>query len=167
MVKATGTHTAWLLIGGNMGHRKENLRNATLLISEYCGEVIRASSLYETAAWGKEDQPAFLNQALEVCTSLHSRALLSEILSIENRLGRSRTEKYGPRLIDIDILFFDDDIIKEPGLDIPHPRIQERRFVLVPLAEIAAGKIHPVLKQPVSRLLADCNDPLQVSLYKD
>jgi 2-amino-4-hydroxy-6-hydroxymethyldihydropteridine diphosphokinase len=167
MVKVHGTHTAWLLIGGNMGHRMENLANATSLIEKYCGSIGLASSVYETEAWGKEDQPPFLNQALEINTSLAARQLLSQILAIEKKMGRSRTEKFGPRHIDIDILFFDDEIINKLGLDIPHPRIQDRRFVLVPLAEIAAEKIHPAFKITVRELLKYCTDPLQVSLYRE
>ena len=138
---------AYLMIGGNLGDRKENLQQAIILIRKSCGPLIKISSLYETAAWGLVDQPSFLNQALEISTSLSAIELLSSILSIEKDMGRTRTEKLGPRLIDIDILFFNDEVHDLPHLKIPHPELQNRRFVLTPLAEIAAQLQHPVLKK--------------------
>jgi 2-amino-4-hydroxy-6-hydroxymethyldihydropteridine diphosphokinase len=153
---------AYLLTGGNMGKREENLARAREQISRYCGDIINASSLYETAAWGKEDQPSFLNQALELQTILRPRLLLKELLNIERKTGRVRKEKYGPRIIDIDILLFNDEMINEPGLNIPHPELQNRRFALTPLAEIAAGTIHPVLHKSIHQLLDECADKLEV-----
>ena len=100
---------AYLMIGGNIGDRQENLKLAKSLIAEYCGNVVRSSSLYETAPWGKTDQPLFLNQALEIETSLAARELMGSIIAIENKMGRKRKEKYGPRTIDIDVLFFNDE----------------------------------------------------------
>ena len=114
------------MIGGNLGDRKENLQQAIILIRKSCGPLIKISSLYETAAWGLVDQPSFLNQALEISTSLSAIELLSSILSIEKDMGRTRTEKLGPRLIDIDILFFNDEVHDLPHLKIPHPEIQKR-----------------------------------------
>lgn len=167
MAKAVLPNTAWLLTGGNMGNRRENLANAFILIKKHCGEIIHASAIYETAAWGKNDQPSFLNQVLEVQTGLEPLQLLKQTLSIEKKLGRIREEKYGPRTIDIDILLFNDDVVNEPSLVIPHPRMQNRRFVLVPLAEIAGNMIHPVFHKTIAQLLEECPDKLNASVYKD
>jgi 2-amino-4-hydroxy-6-hydroxymethyldihydropteridine diphosphokinase len=156
---------AYLLTGGNMGDRQENLATAYECIGEQCGEIISASSLYETAAWGKNDQPSFLNQVLEIQTVLTTRQLLKKILSVEKQIGRVRKEKYGPRIIDIDILLFNDEIHNYPSLKIPHPELQNRRFALVPLAEIAPETIHPVLKKTIVELLAICPDTLEVSRF--
>src|SRR5687768_12743928 len=105
-------NSAYLLTGGNLGNRLQNLQTAATHIDEQCGRVVKASSLYETAPWGQSDQPAFLNQVLLVNTSLSARALLNQILHIEEMMGRKRTGKYGPRVIDIDLLFFNSDIIR-------------------------------------------------------
>ena len=156
---------AYLLIGGNMGSREAYLSAATEQIGKYCGIIHRISSIYQTAAWGMEDQEAFLNQVLEVHTALPAKTLLQQILIIEEALGRRRELKYGPRIIDIDILFFNDDIVKTDSLTIPHPHMQNRRFVLEPLAEIAAGKVHPVLHKTVATLLAECPDKLAVQKF--
>lgn len=153
---------AYLMIGGNLGDRKENLQQAIILIRKSCGPLIKISSLYETAAWGLVDQPSFLNQALEISTSLSAIELLSSILSIEKDMGRTRTEKLGPRLIDIDILFFNDEVHDLPHLKIPHPELQNRRFVLTPLAEITPQLQHPVLKKNIAQLLEECPDNLEV-----
>lgn len=153
----------YLLTGGNMGERMENLANARKAIGRQCGRIIKTSSVFETAAWGNEDQPAFLNQVLVIDTRLKPEEVLQNILSIERSLGRTREKKYGPRLIDIDILFYNDEIIDEPGLVVPHPRMQYRRFVLEPLAELSPGKWHPVLQKKILTLLAECTDPLSVN----
>lgn len=154
---------AFLLTGGNTGNRKSHLLKAKQQIEKRCGSILQESSFYETAAWGKEDQDAFLNQVLKIETSLDASSLLRNLLAIEEEMGRKRETKYGPRNIDIDILFFNNDIISLPGLTIPHPQMQHRRFVLEPLNEIAPGKIHPVSKKTVSQLLAQCTDPLPVN----
>lgn len=153
----------YLLTGGNIGERQSYLELAKQAIESKCGTITALSSLYETAAWGLEDQSPFLNQVLKIQTGLSARELLTTILGIEKDLGRRRLEKYGPRIIDIDILFFNDDIIEFPDLIVPHPQMQNRRFVLTPLNEIAPVKIHPVLHKTVAELLAECPDPLTVN----
>jgi 2-amino-4-hydroxy-6-hydroxymethyldihydropteridine diphosphokinase len=158
---------AYLLTGGNMGNRKAMLQQAIQLLNEYCGLVTAESSLYETAAWGKTDQSAFLNQALELSTTLNSKQLIRKILKVEKLMGRERKEKYGPRIIDIDILLFNDEVYDIPFLKLPHPEMQKRRFVLVPLAEIAPDLIHPVLKKTIKDLLKDCPDTLEVKKIAD
>jgi 2-amino-4-hydroxy-6-hydroxymethyldihydropteridine diphosphokinase len=153
----------YVLTGGNMGNREDNLEKALTLIKKYCGNISAISSIYETAAWGNNDQPSFLNQVLEIHTDLLPQQLLKKLLKIETRIGRTREEKYGPRIIDIDILFYNDEVHNDPSLKLPHPEIQNRRFVLVPMAEIAAELIHPVLKKTIGQLLAVCPDKLEVS----
>ena len=159
--------TAYLLIGGNLGNREENLNAAIALINKYCGPVSKSSSIYETEAWGKTDQPSFLNQALEISTSLNARQLLRKILKIEKEMGRERKEKMGPRIIDIDILLFENEIHDLRFLKIPHPEMQNRRFVLVPLAEINSELQHPVLKRSIAELLEECPDNLEVKKITD
>jgi 2-amino-4-hydroxy-6-hydroxymethyldihydropteridine diphosphokinase len=155
----------YLLTGGNIGDRMHYLSRAKEEIRRRCGNILQESSVYETAAWGNEDQEAFLNQVLKIKTVLQPHQLLKSILEIEKDLGRKRELKYGPRTIDIDILFFNDEVIDQEGLKVPHPQMQNRRFVLVPLNEMAAEKIHPVFDKSVSRLLAECPDPLTVNKF--
>ena len=154
--------TAHLLIGGNLGNRKETLSKAVSLINEQCGPLTGSSSIYETEAWGITDQPSFLNQALEISTSLNARQLMRKVLKIEEEMGRVRKEKLGPRIIDIDILLFENEIHDLRFLKIPHPEMQNRRFVLVPLAEINSTLQHPVLKKTIAELLEECPDNLEV-----
>ena len=153
---------AFLLTGSNMGYRQLYLQEAARNINLSCGSIVRFSSLYETEAWGKQDQPPFLNQVLVVHTLLPPKELLHSILHIEEDMGRKRLEKFGPRIIDIDIIFYNNLVTDQPGLHLPHPRMQDRRFVLEPLAELAPGKLHPVFLKPVHQLLAECTDPLAV-----
>ena len=153
----------YLLIGGNLGDRRANLALTIQLITDRCGIIVQRSSVYETAAWGIEDQPDFLNQVLFLETELKPHALLDNLLSIEQDLGRFRGEKYGPRVIDIDILLYNDSIIHEPGLQVPHPRMASRRFVLTPLAEIAGELIHPENGKNISQMLDECEDLLPVN----
>ena len=152
----------YLSIGGNEGNRLSNLKQAVTNIEIFCGELLLQSSLYETAPWGKTDQPSFLNQALLIQTSHDPVSAMKIILEIEEKMGRKRTEKYGSRIIDIDILFFNNEILYLPQLKIPHPEIQNRRFVLVPMNEIASSFIHPVLKKTIRELLDECPDQLSV-----
>ena len=152
----------YLLIGGNVGNRSKNMERAAELIGAKVGAVGKQSALYETEAWGKKDQPAFLNQVLKVDTDLSPEDLLQTILNIEQEMGRKRAEKYGPRTIDIDILLYNDLILDTKDLAIPHPQMHLRRFVLTPLAAIAASVIHPVLKKSIDELLLECPDKLAV-----
>ena len=153
---------AYLLIGGNEGDRLLHMEQARANIELICGAVEQVSSLYITAAWGKTDQADFLNQALLINTGMDPHTLLISILSIEEKMGRKRTVKNAPRIIDIDILFYNRLIMGDTGLIIPHPRIPERRFVLEPLAEIAPGFIHPESGKTIRQLLRECTDTLAV-----
>lgn len=152
----------YLLIGGNMGNRQENLEVATRRIAANIGEIKQSSAIYETEAWGLEEQPAFLNQVLLVSSTLNAQQVLKQILNIEHDMGRERIQKFGPRIIDIDILFFNRDIIHEPGLNVPHPQLHLRRFTLKPLNDIAPEFRHPELGKTISDLLSTCPDPLTV-----
>lgn len=152
----------YLLIGGNMGNRKKQLQKAAIKIGEACGTITLLSHFYETAAWGKTNQPSFFNQAITLNTLLPPNDLLHAILHIETSMGRHRVEKFGPRIIDIDILLFNDEIIDHPNLKIPHPELPNRRFALEPLSEIAPGVIHPVFKKSILCLLEECTDALEV-----
>lgn len=158
-------NTSYLLTGANLGNREQGLAKARELIAEQCGNISRVSSLYETAAWGNEDQPAFLNQAIELQTSLNARQLIRKILKVEKQMGRVRTEKYAPRVIDIDILFYNNEKHNYHFLKVPHPELQNRRFALLPLSEIAGDLIHPVLNKSINKLLAECIDTLPVKKY--
>jgi 2-amino-4-hydroxy-6-hydroxymethyldihydropteridine diphosphokinase len=155
-------NVAYLLTGGNMGDRLYYLSKAKDAIEEECGYITKMSAIYETEAWGLEDQHAFYNQALLLHTELEAKQLLRCLLQIEARLGRIRELKYGPRIIDIDIIFFNDQVIRSEELSVPHPQMQNRRFVLLPLQEIAPQKIHPVLKKTITELLEECTDTLEV-----
>lgn len=155
-------HIAYLLTGTNLGDRTAHLEKAIMHLEARCGIVREASAIFETAAWGKEDQPSFLNQAICIETSLDPRALLDEILSIEISMGRVREERYGARIIDIDILFFDALVMHEQGLTIPHPFLHLRRFALECMNDVAPELVHPVFQKPISGLLELCEDPLPV-----
>jgi 2-amino-4-hydroxy-6-hydroxymethyldihydropteridine diphosphokinase len=155
-------HTAYLLIGGNLGNRLEYLREAAALISMQAGRPAASSSIFETEAWGNTDQNPFLNQVIAIRTELAAADLMTLLLSIEVKMGRLRQELYGPRTIDIDILFYGSEIHQSRHVTIPHPEITRRRFALVPLAEIAPFLVHPVLLKTIEQLLAECTDPLVV-----
>jgi 2-amino-4-hydroxy-6-hydroxymethyldihydropteridine diphosphokinase len=153
----------FLLLGSNLGDRSANLRMATDLLKQSAGLVTASSSVFKTAAWGVTAQPEFYNQALEIATALTPDELLNACLEIEIKLGRKRMEKWGERLIDIDILFYGETIIRQEHLQIPHPQIPFRRFTLVPLAEIAGEFHHPSLHKSITQLLKECPDDLPVT----
>jgi len=157
----------FLLFGSNIEPRLSYLNRAATEVSDLIGDIIQLSSVYESEAWGFQTSDAFLNQVALVKTDLTARELLNKILKIEEQMGRKRNHSgYSSRQIDIDILYFGDQSILEPGLIVPHPKIQERRFVLLPLVEIAESLNHPVFKQTNAHLLAHCTDALKVWKYK-
>ncbi len=158
----TKQYTAFLLIGGNLGNRTLNLTTSIQLIETNCGNIIQTSSIYQTAAWGITNQPNFLNQVLIVQTKLSPKQLMQKLLHIEEQMGRQRTVKFGPRIIDIDILLMDELIVNTSLVTIPHPAIAQRRFVLIPLAELIPNYVHPVDKKTISQLLLTCTDILDV-----
>lgn len=145
--------TVYIGIGSNLGNREENCLNSIRLIEERDIRVLKRSSLYETEPWGVEDQPMFINMAIEAETELSPLELLRVLKSIEKSMGRVQTERWGPRIIDLDILFYNNLILETPELTIPHPYIKERPFVLIPLSEIAPEFEHPVLKKRIKELL--------------
>ena len=151
-------NTAYLLTGGNLGNRLNNLNTAKIYLEEICGQIISVSSIYETKAWGIKDQPDFYNQAIILETNSTPAELLKKIHVIEKKMGRKRKVKFGPRIIDIDILLYNNNIIKTKSLNVPHPFLPERRFALMPLAEIAGNVIHPVLQKTIQTILQECTD---------
>lgn len=148
----------YLGLGSNIGDRAENLRSAARLIEKNVGKIAKKSRFYETQPWGKTDQDPFYNQVLMINTTLEPREVLDKISRIERELGRERKEQWGPRIIDIDILFYGKWVVRDKGLEIPHPEIQDRGFVLVPMMEISGEFEHPVLKKAIDELYMDCKD---------
>lgn len=153
----------YLLIGGNIGDRHGNLEQARREIALYVGEICKTSSIYETAPWGNQAQGAFLNQVLEVMSPMDPDAILETTLAIEQRMGRIREGLNQPRTIDIDILYFNNETIRRNGLTIPHPRIAERKFVLIPMKELNPDWIDPAHQQSIIQLLDACCDDLDVN----
>jgi 2-amino-4-hydroxy-6-hydroxymethyldihydropteridine diphosphokinase len=159
----------YLLLGGNIGKREEIIHTALQCLIKDIGEIYQVSSLYESEPWGMKNADIFLNQVVIMKTELSPFDVLEKILKIEDKLGRKRdllAVGFQPRPIDIDILFLDSDIIQTAQLTIPHPEIQNRKFVLVPLCEIDAGFIHPTLHETIKNLLIKCKDPLKITLFK-
>jgi 2-amino-4-hydroxy-6-hydroxymethyldihydropteridine diphosphokinase len=145
--------TAYIGIGSNLGDRQANCLKAIAFLTQAGQSVLKQSSLYETDPWGKKDQPRFINMAVEIETNLKPQGLLLLLKEIENNMGRVYTTRWGPRLIDLDILLYEDLVITEEELQIPHPRMHERAFVLQPLAEICPEKVHPLLHKRIDELL--------------
>ncbi len=157
----------YLILGTNLGARLQNLAAAKLEINRLVGTIKNESSLYETAPWGVHDQPNYLNQVIEIKTKMPPHQLLTELLSIEKNLGRTRELKWEARIVDIDVLFYNDEVMNTNQLQIPHPRLHERNFTLIPLVEIARNFIHPVFKKSILTLLDESPDTLSVSHFKE
>lgn len=181
--------SVYLSLGSNIGNRLKNIQKAIKLLKKSGFDIIETSSIYETSPYGVTDQPDFLNLALKGETKFSPEELLKEIKRIEKEIGRKPSREWGPRAIDIDILFYNKEIINIPelqpvrsklpkatatpsvgtsnGLKIPHPQLHKRKFVLIPLKEIAPRLVHPVLKKTVSQILKDAGDKGRVVLYND
>lgn len=157
----------YLLLGSNLGDRHNHLNKATSLIGLKAGSIRQKSRIYESPPWGFEHPQNFLNQALEIETTYAPKLLLHTLQEIENDMGRERNPggNYEARTIDIDIIFYDNIIIGEKDLCIPHPRLHERKFALLPLKEINPQFYHPLLKKPIEQLLLDCDDESTVEIF--
>lgn len=155
----------FILLGSNVGQREEYLQGAIAGIGRQIGGVDTISSIYETDAWGKMDQPAFLNQVVSGYSELPAMEIMRIALKIEESLGRKREQKWEPRTIDIDLLFLDDQVVDDSQLKLPHPMLHLRKFTLVPLCEIFPEFRHPILRKSLSSLLADLRDPLEVRVF--
>jgi 2-amino-4-hydroxy-6-hydroxymethyldihydropteridine diphosphokinase len=160
------TNSIYLLLGSNLGNSRELLEEAIRNVGIHLGEIIETSKLYKTAPWGKAEQPPFLNQVVRLKSELPPKEMLTKIHLIESKMGRIRQEKWGQRIIDIDILYYNDLIFNSLDLKLPHPEIQNRRFTLVPLVDLSPDFIHPILQLSNSDLLAKCEDKLDVELLE-
>ena len=158
-------HRVFLSTGSNQGNSIANLNLANILLSQQIGLVKNTSSFYKTSAWGKTDQPDFINQCIEIITPFPPKMLMQKILQVEKQLGRIRHEKWGPRTIDIDILLFDNIILRDNDLFIPHPQMHNRNFVLAPLAELAPNLIHPSIKKTMKELVTETTDTLPIKKF--
>jgi 2-amino-4-hydroxy-6-hydroxymethyldihydropteridine diphosphokinase len=157
----------FLCLGGNIGNREANLNSAILKIAELCGQITTSSSIYETDAWGSNSNLKYLNQVIQIHTKFTPQQLMQTVLDIETDLGRQRNDNQNAdRTIDIDILFFNHQIINSAKIHIPHPRLHLRKFVLMPFFEINQDFLHPILKKTIKQLLLECPDSLSLRLFK-
>ena len=156
----------YLLLGTNLGDRENNLQIAKEQLTAHQLTIKKESSIYETAAWGIEDQPSFLNQVVIVDSDKNPERILIIINIIEGLMGRVRNEKWAQRLIDIDILYYRDMVVNKPRLKIPHPEIQNRRFTLAPLVELAPNFKHPISGKTQLAMLRDCVDNLRAEVFQ-
>ena len=165
--KELAMNTILLLLGSNLGDSQQLLAHATEKLAKNVGKIVKQSTIYKTAPWGYEGNNYYLNQVLQIESSLSPLALLNENREIEKGLGRIRNNNYQweDRTLDIDILFYNDEIIESNNLIVPHPRLHLRKFTLIPLAEIVAEFIHPIIGQPVKQLLENCNDDGLVEVF--
>ena len=159
-------NTVYIQLGSNIKRRKSFITRSIQQIEKNIGEIIATSSVFETTPWGSENQNNFLNSVIKIKTPFDAFNVLRKSQKIENNLGRKRIKKWGERTIDIDILFYNNDIINTENLNIPHPLMHQRKFVLIPLSEIASNYIHPILKKNVSDLLSECKDHQKVLDYE-
>lgn len=160
-------NSVYILLGGNLGDRRERLLSACFHLENKVGKLVRSSSVYETEAWGVRDQPSFYNQVLCIETDLSPEKVLQHCLNIEIELGRKRHRKWYARTIDIDILYYENLVIKSRELTLPHPFLHQRRFTMVPLEEIAPFEKHPLLLKTNRELLEECPDSLEVRLVDE
>lgn len=156
--------TVFLATGTNLGDRMHYLRQANQQINDKIGEIEACSSIYETAAWGGVTTLDFLNQVIQVKTRLQPLQVLEVCLNIEAQMGRKRATRWGARNIDIDVLFYDQQVINTPQLILPHPRLHQRNFVLLPLSEISPDWMHPILNKNITALIASCSDELPAKI---
>jgi 2-amino-4-hydroxy-6-hydroxymethyldihydropteridine diphosphokinase len=159
-------NTVYIQLGSNIGERESFITKSMHKVEDDIGKIITASSIFETTAWGNENQNNFLNSVIEIKTPFDAFTILQKSQEIENNLGRERSDQWGERTIDIDILFYNNKIINTKELTVPHPLIQKRKFVLVPLSEIAPNYMHPILKKNISTLLSECKDTQKVLDYE-
>ena len=153
-----------ILLGSNLGDRLANLKQAIASIASF-SSILQHSNIYQTAAWGNTDQADFLNQAIEIQTHQSAENLMQALLAIESQMGRVRLQKWEPRIIDLDIIFYESAIHNSDFIQIPHPEMQKRAFVLKPLLDIIPNFEHPILKQTITQLWEKCPDQLEVSLF--